>query len=89
VAAIGRRAKPAFAKLEARKAGAPTAVAHRQVYFAGGGFVDCPVYERSRLLAGDRFAGPAIVEEPVATTLLDRGDTAEVASDGCIVITIG
>jgi N-methylhydantoinase A len=46
----------------------------RPVYFrSASGFVDTPVYERSRLAAHDNFAGPAIVEEPDSTTVVPPG----------------
>jgi N-methylhydantoinase A len=41
-------------------------------------FVPCPVYERDRLEAGDRFDGPAIVEQMDATTFVPSGMTAQV-----------
>ncbi|MBN8889431.1 MAG: methylhydantoinase [Acetobacteraceae bacterium SCN 69-10] len=40
-----------------------------------GGFVSCPVYDRDRLAAGNRFAGPAIVEQMDATTVVLPGMT--------------
>jgi len=40
--------------------------------------VPCPVYERDRLTPGHRFAGPAIVEQMDATTLVLPGMTARV-----------
>ncbi len=43
-----------------------------------GGFVACPVYDRERLQAGNRFAGPAIVEQMDATTLVLPGMVATV-----------
>ena len=43
-----------------------------------GGFVDCPVYDRERLAAGHRIAGPAIVEQMDATTVILPGMTARV-----------
>ena len=43
-----------------------------------GGFVACPVYDRDRLRAGNRFTGPAIVEQMDATTLVLPGMTARV-----------
>jgi N-methylhydantoinase A len=89
VSAIGRRPKPAFPHLEKRTSGAAAPLARRQVYFHGRGFVDCPIYDRASLLAGDEVAGPAIIEEGVATVLLEHGDRAAVAGDGCIDIRIG
>ena len=35
-----------------------------------GGFVDCPVYDRGLLQAGNRFSGPAVVEQMDATTII-------------------
>ena len=43
-----------------------------------GGFVPCPVYDRDRLRAGNRFTGPAIVEQMDATTLVLPGMVATV-----------
>ncbi|PSH60855.1 hydantoinase/oxoprolinase family protein [Phyllobacterium sophorae] len=43
---------------------------HRQALFEGSGFVDCAVYERSRLTAGSKIAGPAIIEERESTTIV-------------------
>ena len=40
----------------------------RAVYFTGAGFVDTPAYQRSALLAGNRIAGPALIEEHASTT---------------------
>ena len=42
------------------------------------GFVACPVYDRNRLRAGNRFAGPAIVEQMDATTVVPPGWVARV-----------
>ena len=43
-----------------------------------GGETTVPVYDRERLLNGNRFAGPAIVEQMDATTLVLPGMTARV-----------
>ncbi len=43
-----------------------------------GGFVACPVYDRERLRCGNRIAGPAIVEQMDATTLVLPGMTGRV-----------
>jgi N-methylhydantoinase A len=50
------------------------------------GVVACPVYDRARLLAGQRLAGPAVVEQFDATTLLLPGQTATVDPLGFLVI---
>ena len=41
-------------------------------------FAPCPVYDRDRLEAGDRFDGPAIVEQMDATTFVPTGWNARV-----------
>jgi len=41
-----------------------------------GTFISCPLYDRDRLLAGNRIEGPAIVEQMDATTLIVPGATA-------------
>ena len=54
-------------------------IAHRDVWLPeAGGFVLCPVYDRDRLRCGNRIAGPAIVEQMDATTLVLPGMTARV-----------
>jgi N-methylhydantoinase A len=51
----------------------------RQVWLAeAAGFVSCPVYDRDRLRAGNQFAGPAIVEQMDATTVVLPGMAARV-----------
>jgi N-methylhydantoinase A len=49
---------------------------HREVWL--GAFTPCPVYDRARLLAGDRFVGPGIVEQMDATTFVPEGTVARV-----------
>jgi len=63
----------------------------RPVYFAAPepAFVETPVYERARLAPGARIAGPAIVEEPAATIVLQPGDRAEINPYGALVVRRG
>ncbi|HWK45456.1 MAG TPA: hydantoinase/oxoprolinase family protein [Stellaceae bacterium] len=54
-------------------------IGRRQVWMPeAGGFVDCPVYDRDRLDAGNRVAGPAIVEQMDSTTVILPGMAAVV-----------
>jgi len=57
-------------------------IGRRNVWFAeaGGGFVDCPIYDRALLAAGNRIGGPAVIEQMDATTLLLPGMQARVDS---------
>lgn len=50
----------------------------RPVYFETVGWVQTPVFERSGLLPGAEFEGPAVVEEREATTVVPPGTAARV-----------
>jgi N-methylhydantoinase A len=49
--------------------------------------IDTPVYRRSELGAGDRFSGPAIVEERETTAVVRPGWNVEVGADGSMIAT--
>ena len=88
--AVGRVARPT---LRAVPPGGPSAQGalklRRPVYFhEAGQFVDCPVFERARLQAGNRFDGPAIVEQMDSTTLVPPGTSVEVDASGNLIMTI-
>ncbi len=51
-------------------------------------FVETTVYDRYRLVRGDSVAGPAIVEEPEATTVIPPGDVLTVDEVGNLRIEI-
>src|SRR5690348_12412695 len=72
---------------------APPADAHtgkRQVYFAeAGGFVATPTFARARLRAGNRIAGPALIEEHASTTVVLPDAAVEVDAFGNLVIEVG
>jgi len=48
--------------------------------WSGGQAHDTPVFERTALRAGDRIAGPALIREANATTVVEPGWTAEVTA---------
>ncbi len=47
---------------------------------------DCPVYDRYALKAGDRFPGPALIEEMDSTTVVLPGFSAELNEQGFLVL---
>jgi N-methylhydantoinase A len=55
----------------------------------GGSFVAAGIYDRARLLAGDRIEGPAIIDQFDATTVVLAGQTATVDPTATLVITVG
>ncbi|MCW3475881.1 hydantoinase B/oxoprolinase family protein [Limobrevibacterium gyesilva] len=66
----------AEATIPARTAGAPAPV-DTVAMWSGGGAHATPVFDRAALLAGDRIAGPALIREANATTVVEPGWTAE------------
>ena len=78
VAAIGRR--PAFdfsvfAPDASRVAGEGRGAASRRVWFDGG-WRDTAIWSRLELPAGAAIEGPAILEQPDATTVIEPGLSA-------------
>jgi N-methylhydantoinase A len=62
----------------------------RRAFFKpGGGWIECPVWQREVLLAGNEIRGPAVVEEVSATTVLYPGDIARVDAIGSLVVEVG
>jgi N-methylhydantoinase A len=58
----------------------------RNIWFDGGGSSETLVYARSRLLAGNRIVGPAVIEQYDSTTLLGLGWVALVDTWGNLVM---
>ena len=88
VTAIGAMSKPRIGKRE--PGGRLAAKGTRQVYFKElGGRVSCPIYDREVLPIGAQFEGPAIVEEPTATTLVLPNQLLRVDDYGNFFIATG
>ena len=90
-AVTGLLRKPPFERI-AEGGAVPPADAHRgsrAVYFAeSAGYVETPTFQRAQLVAGNRIAGPALIEEYASTTVLHPGDVLEVDAFGDLVIAI-
>ena len=66
----------------------PAIKARTTVYFPQEkGAVDCPVYDRSHLRAGNEIAGPCIVEQYDATTVVNPGWRGRLDEWGSLVLT--
>jgi N-methylhydantoinase A len=61
----------------------------RAVWFRDGGWTDCPVHARDRLPAGEPLAGPLLIEEATATTLVLPSQMAELSDTGILVLREG
>jgi N-methylhydantoinase A len=80
VEAVGLVRKAAFQPHPEHGADASAAIAGKREMWLpeAGGFVTCPVYDRDKLEAGNRIAGPAIIEQMDATTVVLPGMVARV-----------
>ena len=87
VTAVGPTRDPQMPRLRAQ-AGKPDK-GERPVYFRTAGWIETPVYERGRLRAGTLLHGPAVVEEPMATTLVHPGQSLRVDDYGNCLLRVG
>jgi N-methylhydantoinase A len=76
--AVGKLRQPAARPGEPRRSDNAEPASRRAVWFAADAAQDTPVYDRVTLLPGDTIAGPAVIEQLDATTLLFPGDRATV-----------
>jgi N-methylhydantoinase A len=78
--------RPRLPTLERRTSDAPK-FATRPIYSMVTGHTDeFRVYQRDDLCPGDAITGPAAVEEPGTTTIIDAGDDLAVEDHGCLMI---
>lgn len=88
--ATGLVDKPTLPELPARPEGGPApSDGERAVYVsADRPAVPYALYTRETLGAGDEIAGPAVIAEHTATTVIHTGDTLRVGRFGELVITV-
>ncbi|MFI5013009.1 MAG: hydantoinase/oxoprolinase family protein [Hyphomicrobiales bacterium] len=78
----GRQAKPPLRPLAAGRA--PTPIERRGLRLNGGWAGDCPVFAQGELAPGFAVAGPAIIEQDLATLLVPHGFCASIGAYGDI-----
>jgi N-methylhydantoinase A len=83
VEAEGRTQAPKRSFLPRGKGAAP--IGRQMVHGASGSF-EASVYERASLGADDQFAGPSIVTQLDATTLIQQGWQAEALASGALML---
>lgn len=87
---VATRARPRLSMPVVNINGSPTGKAQRPVYLAGDTeAIDCPVYDRTRLGAGDKVSGPALIQEYASTTVIFADDSAEITPTGELIIYLG
>ena len=88
VRGVGRVVKPRFRGVPEGSADAGQAhTGIRQVFFRQTGWVECPNYDRSKLVANNRIDGPAVINAFDSTVLLLPGHTVLVNSFGDLIMT--
>ena len=86
VAAVGRMPRPRLRPAPTTTAGTGPERA-RAVYFEEArAFVQCAVYDRYALIAGQQLDGPSIIEELDSTCVLHPGYTATVDEFGNLLL---
>ena len=88
----GMMRRPPQEKIRAGSAAPPADASRgaRPVFFAEAqGFVETPTYARLSLLAGNKIAGPALIEEHASTTVVLPGDDVTVDPFGNLLINVG
>jgi N-methylhydantoinase A len=90
VTALGVVEKPSLQELQPDGQSPKQALkGHREVDFDELGWHKSALYERSHLGAGAQVEGPAVVEEPAASTVLFPGDRLSVDMYGNLTIDVG
>src|SRR5262245_51539307 len=79
---------PRLGSVERRTAGAPPFETRKIYSMVSGDDLEYRVYQRDALRAGDQLQGPAAIEEPGTTTIIDTADTLSVEDHGSLVIQI-
>ena len=69
-------------------AGTAAPVSHREVWFDRT-FRETPVYRRADLAEGHTLEGPAVVQQPDSTIVIDPGAVAKVDRLGNLIIAVG
>ena len=67
--------------------GAPSPIGQRTLRYLSAQEISAPLYQRAALGAGDSVSGPALIVEPLATTLVIPGQRAQIGTVGEIIIT--
>ncbi|MDR1710484.1 MAG: hydantoinase/oxoprolinase family protein [Propionibacteriaceae bacterium] len=86
--AVGVVDKPEIPLAPKRTEGSAAPFGTRGVLRPDGGVAEYGLYSRESLLAGDRIAGPAVVVEHTATTVMHAGETLTVGDYGELTIDI-
>ena len=78
---------PALQKIAPQKDDISSALKEtRPVFFNGDGWLDTPIYDRSKLGFGAKAQGPLVVEEPTTATVVCPGQSLSVDEYGNLIV---
>jgi N-methylhydantoinase A len=80
--------RPRLARLDRRASGAAPSTTRTIFSSLAQTMLECRVYQREDLRPGDVIKGPAVVEEPGTTTIVDTGDNVSVEDHGCLIVEV-
>jgi N-methylhydantoinase A len=83
---LGAVRKPELRRLAANGDASGAVKGTRAVDFDEAGRHEATLYERAELGAGAVLSGPAVIEEPAASTVVFPGQSARIESHGLIVV---
>ena len=90
VRGVGRVMRPKLKGLPEGSADASQAyTSSRQVFFRQTGWVECPHYDRSKLVANNQIDGPAVINEFDSTVLVLPDHAVLVNRFGDLILTLG
>lgn len=85
--AYGQLTKPALQEIAPQVGDIAQACKEtRRVFFSGDGWLDTPIYDRSKLGSGAVAQGPLVVEEPTTATVVCPGQTLTVDRYGNLIV---
>lgn len=85
--AYGQLQKPALQEIPAHQGDISSALKEtRRVFFSGDGWLETPIYDRSKLGHGATAQGPLVVEEPTTATVVCPGQTLSVDRYGNLIV---
>lgn len=86
IQAIGRMHRPSVI-IDANAGSKQITKTKRKVYWRNVGWIDCDIYPRETISLDDEIAGPCVVEEYGATTVVPAGWTGRVDKFGNLMLT--
>ena len=90
VIGIGKVRKPALQTIGpgGKTPAAQSKLGKRKVYLGEGRYQEFSIYQRNKLRAENAIPGPAIIEEPTSTTVVEQHQICSVDQYGNLIITL-